>query len=155
MFNVFAQSYRLSLFDNWTLNEILDCTNFNIFEDATVRNIIFQFTKSDSKKNTLGYKNTSGIECFENLVNRERFTIPKETVESNIQNWGLVFKLDKDTLMIVEKIKNTKLTLIDLFPETSQGLIAYDKYQGQSAEIIKSRAYHLSLIHISEPTRPY
>jgi hypothetical protein len=30
----------------------------------------------------------------------------------------------------------------DYFPEFSQGLIAYDKYQGQSEEIIKSRAFH-------------
>jgi very-short-patch-repair endonuclease len=151
LFNVFAQSYRLSLFDSWALNEILDCTNFNIFEDATVRNIIFQFTKDDNKKNTLGYKNTSGIEKFEQIVNRKRSVIPKETAESNIQNWGLVFKLDKETLTIVEKIKKTKVALIELFPETSQGLIAYDRYQGQSAEIIKSRAYH----HFSNPENKF
>jgi very-short-patch-repair endonuclease len=151
LFNVFAQSYRLSLFDNWTLNEILDCTNFNIFEDATVRNIIFQFTKSDSKKNTLDYKNTANIVSFESLVNRKPVRISKQTAESNIQNWGLVFKLDKDTLTIVEKIKSDKEILIELFPETSQGLIAYDKYQGQSAEIIKSRAYH----HFSNPENKF
>jgi adenine-specific DNA-methyltransferase len=151
LFNVFAQAYRLSLFDNWTLNEILDCTNFNIFEDATVRNIIFQFTKSDRKKNTLDYKNTANIVSFENLVNRKSVRISKQTAESNIQNWGLVFKLDKDTLTIVEKIKSDKKLLIELFPETSQGLIAYDKYQGQSAEIIKSRAYH----HFSNPENKF
>jgi hypothetical protein len=142
LFNVFAQSYRLSLFDYWCLNELLDCTNFNIFEDATVRNIIFQFTKDDSKHNTISYKNTLGVENFENLITRKKLTISKEMAESNIQNWGLLFKLDKDTLVIVEKIKNKKVPLIDLFPETSQGLIAYDQYQGQSTEIIRSRAYH-------------
>ena len=147
LFNVFAQSYRLNLFNNWTLNEILDCTNLNIFEDATVRNIIFQFTKDERKKNTLGYKNTSDVENFENLVNRKKFIITKETAESNIKNWGLVFKLDKATLLLIEKIKGKKVRLIELFPETSQGLIAYDKYQGQSAEIIKNRAYH----HLSNP----
>lgn len=151
LFNVFAQSYRLSLFDNWALDEILDCTNFNIFEDATVRNIIFQFTKPASKKNTLGYKNTSGIASFGHLVSQKGITIPKETAESNIQNWGLIFKLDKDTLNIIEKIKNTESTLKDFFPETSQGLIAYDKYQGQSSEIIKSRAFH----HFSNPENKF
>ena len=151
LFNVFAQSYRLSLFDNWDLDEILDCTNFNIFEDATVRNIIFQFTKPASKKNTLGYKNTSGIASFGHLVSQKGITIPKETAESNIQNWGLIFKLDKDTLNIIEKIKNTESTLKDFFPETSQGLIAYDKYQGQSSEIIKSRAFH----HFSNPENKF
>ena len=147
LFNVYAQSYRLNLFDDWTLNEILDCTNFNIFEDATVRNIIFQFTKSDSKNNILGYKNTASIENFEDLINRKQVHISKEIAERNIQNWGLIFKLDKDTLSVVEKIKINKNLLIELFPETSQGLIAYDKYQGQSSDIIKTRAYH----HFSNP----
>jgi len=32
--------------------------------------------------------------------------------------------------------------LHEYFPDTSQGLIAYDKYSGQSDEIIKSRAFH-------------
>jgi hypothetical protein len=35
--------------------------------------------------------------------------------------------------------------LIDYFPETSQGLIAYDKYQGQSKELIKARVFHTSI----------
>lgn len=151
LFNVFAQSYRLSLFKNWTLNEILDCTNFNIFEDATVRNIIFLFTKSDSNKNTLDYKNTANIVGFENLVNQKPIRISKQTAERNIQNWGLIFKLDKDTLTIVEKIKSDKKLLLEFFPETSQGLIAYDKYQGQNDEIIKSRAYH----HFSNPENKF
>jgi hypothetical protein len=151
LFNVFAQNYRLGLFDKWTLNEILDCTNFNIFEDATVRNIIFQFTKDDSKQNILGYKNTLEIENFEKLVSLKQIKISKETAESNIQNWGLVFKLDKNILSIVEKIKSNKVPLLNLFPETSQGLIAYDKYQGQSAEIIKNRAYH----YFSNPKNKY
>jgi adenine-specific DNA-methyltransferase len=142
LFNVFAQNYRLGLFDKWSLNEILDCTNFNIFEDATVRNIIFQFTKDENKQNTLTYKNTSDVENFENLINRKQIVISKETAVRNIQNWGLIFKLEKNVLSVVDKIKNTKTSLIEFFPETSQGLIAYDKYQGQSKEIIKSRAYH-------------
>jgi adenine-specific DNA-methyltransferase len=151
LFNVFAKQYRLSLFDNWTLDEILDCTNFNLFEDATVRNIIFQFTKSDSKKNILGYKNTANIENFDSLKARKLIRLSKETAESNIQNWGLIFKLDKDILTIIEKIKNNKPTLIELFPETSQGLIAYDKHKGQSVEIIKTRAYH----HFSDPENKF
>ncbi|PSJ75882.1 hypothetical protein C7N43_16855 [Sphingobacteriales bacterium UPWRP_1] len=66
----------------------------------------------------------------------------KQTAESNIQNWGLIFKLDEGKLNIVGKIKKNKKPLFELFPETSQGLIAYDKYQGQSEEIIKNRSYH-------------
>jgi hypothetical protein len=151
LFNVYAQSYRISLFDIWTLDEILDCTNTNIFEDATVRNVIFQFIKSDRKKNLLGYKNTLDITNFENLVNQKKLIVTKEIAASNIQNWGLVFKLDKDILTIVDKIKSTETRLIDLFPETSQGLIAYDKYQGQSEDVIKNRVFH----HFSNPENKF
>ena len=59
--------------------------------------------------------------------------------------------MDKDTLDVVEKIKSDKTQLIELFPETSQGLIAYDKYQGQSQEIIKNRVYH----HFSNPENKF
>jgi hypothetical protein len=59
----------------------------------------------------------------------------------NNQNWALTFKLDEITLNLISKISNQK-KLAFFFPEISQGLIAYDKYQGQSDEIIKSRAYH-------------
>lgn len=34
------------LLDNWRIVEILDCTDINIFEDATVRNIVFHFNSS-------------------------------------------------------------------------------------------------------------
>lgn len=151
LFNVFAQNYRLGLFEKWTLNEILDCTNFVIFEDATVRNIIFQFTKNKSNKDKLGYKNTLGIESFDALIKRQQTFISKEIAINNIQNWGLIFKLDKINLSIIEKIKNNKIALSNLFPETSQGLIAYDKYQGQSSIIIKNREYH----HFSNPENKY
>lgn len=147
LFNVFAQSYRLSLFDNWTLNEILDCTNFNIFEDATVRNIIFQFTKSDSKKNTLDYKNTANVVSFENLVNRKPIRISKQTAESNIQNWGLIFKLDDNILSIIKKLKTNNL-LSEKYDAT-QGYIPYRKsdlikvYGEDKAEsIVKNREWH-------------
>ena len=147
LFNVFAQSYRLNLFDNWTIDEILDCTNFNIFEDATVRNIIFQFTKSDSKKYTLGYKNTANAENFNNLVNRKQILISKQTAEDNIQNWGLVFKLDDKILNIIKKLKTNNLLGENY--DATQGFIPYRKsdliklYGENKAEsIVKNREWH-------------
>lgn len=147
LFNVFAQSYRLGLFDNWSLDEILDCTNFNIFEDATVRNIIFQFTKSDSQKYTLGYKNTANAESFESLVNRKQNLISKQTAENNIQNWGLVFKLNDKILNIIKKLKTNNLLGENY--DVTQGFIPYRKsdliklYGEYKAEsIVKNREWH-------------
>lgn len=60
------------------------------------------------------------------------------------QNWGLAFSLSQEKISLVNKISVMGNSLSSLFPEISQGLIAYDKYQGQSPEIIKSRAYHFT-----------
>ncbi|MDD4218466.1 MAG: TaqI-like C-terminal specificity domain-containing protein, partial [Bacteroidales bacterium] len=141
LFNVYAQKYRLNLFDKWNIVEILDCTNLQIFEDATVKNIIFQFKKNDIQ-NKLSFKKTNNILAFESFFRRNIITIDKDIVESNNQNWSLIFKLTPATLKLIQKIKVNSTSLSNCFPETSQGLIAYDKYRGQSKEIIKNRAYH-------------
>lgn len=65
----------------------------------------------------------------------------KSILEMN-QNWSLAFLLDEKIIKIISKIKETSINLINYFPEISQGLIAYDKYRGQSTEIIKNRAFH-------------
>ncbi len=141
LFNVYASNYRLKLFDNWALDEILDCTNFNIFEDATVRNAIIHFTKT-KKSNYLGYRKTKEISKFEDLVSEPLQSITKIAAEASNKNWGLIFSLSKDTIVLIEKIKKNSERVGDFFPEISQGLIAYDKYQGQSEDIIKNRVYH-------------
>jgi hypothetical protein len=141
LFNVYAQNYRLELFDKWEISEILDCTDLKIFEDATVRNIIFIFTKSENCK-SLTYKRTNDLFNFSDFCEREKVKIPKDIVELNNQNWGLIFKVSPEVLKIVAKIKKQTIPLINFFPETSQGLIAYDKYRGQSEEIIRNRVYH-------------
>jgi len=150
LFNVFAQEYRLNLFNNWSITEILDCTDINIFEDATVRNIIYQFIKTNNA-NTLSYKSTNEIISFNSLISRNLITLNKGIVEVNNQNWGLIFKLSPDILETTRKIKLNSIPLINLFPETSQGLIAYDKYKGQSKEIIDNRVYH----HFENPNNEY
>jgi len=140
LFNTFASSYRIDLFEKWCLTEILDCTQFNIFQTATVRNTINTWKKGKSDK--VGYRKTKGQENFNDLIRKERVSLPKaELLEMN-QNWGLAFMLDKINVELVSKIKNNRIQLSTLYPEISQGLIAYDKYRGQSKEIIKSRAYH-------------
>ena len=151
LFNVFAQDYRLGLFDSWSIDEILDCTDINIFEDATVRNIIFTFSKSETITDRLIYRNSKNIQTFTDFQSRKRLSFNKETVTKNNQNWGLIFKLPQDTIALVTKIKASRKRLSELFPETSQGLIAYDKYKGQSKEVIKNRAYH----HFDNPKDIY
>ncbi len=146
LFNVFAQKYRLELFDKWKLNEILDCTDINIFEDATVRNIIFHFSK-ENNSNFLTYKRTNNIENFNQLASRNSVTILKDVVENNNTNWGLIFKLDDSTLNLIEKIKTDNL--LRYHYDSTQGYIPYRKsdllkiYSKEEADsIVKNREWH-------------
>lgn len=140
LFNVFAAKYRLKLLKNWDLR-IIDCTSFKIFEGATVFNAITIF-KNSILSNSIKYKVTKETNNFEKLINNSDENISKENILNNNQNWSLVFKLDNATLNLTSKIRNHGNKLCDFFPDFSQGLIAYDKYQGQTKETIKNRIYH-------------
>lgn len=147
LFNVFAAKYRLKLLNDWELKLILDCTAFKLFESATVHNTINIFLKNigaGAPKTTVGYKRTEGARSFAELSSLETSYIDASTLSENNANWGLVFKLSVEILNLVKKIRHAPMRLSELFPEFSQGLIAYDKYKGQSQDIIKNRSYHYS-----------
>ena len=131
----------MQLFNDWSIDEILDCTEFDIFDSASVKNIIIILSKGTTDYK-LGYRESNNTKSFQELISRPIVRIDKNKVKSNNQNWGLIFKLSADVLELVRKIKIGCFPLHAYFPETSQGLIAYDKYTGQSDEIIESRAFH-------------
>ena len=62
LFNTFAAQYRKEITKDWGVIEILDCTKFNIFTSATVRNTINIWSKK--KSNLIGYRNTKNINSF-------------------------------------------------------------------------------------------
>jgi len=149
LFNVFAQKYRIELFEKWNLDEILDCTDFDLFTDATVRNVIFTFTKTIKPSNSLTYRRTNNITDFNELSIRETHAIIKDTVAANNQNWGLIFKLDQEVLELVKKIKSNNL-LGEKY-KSSQGYIPYRKsdlvkiHGAQEAKsIVENRKWHSS-----------
>ena len=142
LFNVYAANYREGICSYWTIHEILDCSKFKIFEAATVMNTILLFQKEKEIKQLIGYRNTLRAENFQELLGEKRVSIDKDELLQLNQNWGLAFRLPTEKIKLVNKITNIGKQTIELFPEISQGLIAYDKYQGQSDEIISSRAYH-------------
>lgn len=142
LFNVFAAGYRNSLLSDWNIHLLLDCTAFKLFKAATVHNAITVFQNNSQETSDIGYKNTLNAQSFEELAARSTLRLPKADLELNNVNWGLVFKLPQDVLSIVSQIKSGGQPLSQRFPDISQGLIAYDKYQGQSEETIKARAYH-------------
>lgn len=142
LFNTFAKHFREMLVEKWNVLEILDCTKFPIFESAVVRNAINLFQKDSEGSKQVGYRNTANVTSFSDLLEREREFMTVESLLTMNQNWGVAYFLPTSIRNVVNLISSSPLAVKDVFPEISQGLIAYDKYKGQSEEIIKSRAYH-------------
>lgn len=114
LFNVNAKEYRKDIFNNWSIVELLDCTNFQIFEAATVRNSVITLQKSANQQNNIGYRNTrnlsdetegkksSGKDYFTELTRRKRLVVDKsELIDKFSQNWGLALYLTKQEKGIV------------------------------------------------------
>ena len=141
LFNVYAKKFREIMLEKYSIEYILDCTSFKIFEKATVFNSIVLMKKNINDNKQVGYKPTKNIKNFNELILKETMYLTKEEMLDNIDNWSLAFRLDKDIISLVSKIKKNN-KLIDYFPEISQGLIAYDKHRGQDEKTIKTRAFH-------------
>ena len=146
LFNTFAKKYRKSVLCSWTIEELLDCSKFKIFESATVLNTINLFRKTDGECQYCKYRTTTRAMNFNDLISEKRDVISGKDLSDMNQNWALAFRLSSDVIIITSKISNFEHPISEYF-ETSQGLIAYDKYQGQSPEIIKNRVYHFSTYH--------
>lgn len=149
LFNTYATNYRLNILNDWTIVEILDCTRFPIFKSAVVRNTINLWRK-DSSMDNIGYRKTSDVISFKDLIARERITMPISELHRMNQNWGLAFSLDDSVVRIVNKIYS-KTNNISSFFEVSQGYIPYrlsdlvKKYgPTEGASICKNRLWHSS-----------
>lgn len=124
LFNVFAENYRKKLVDVWTIECLIDCTAFKIFDAATVLNAITVFIKGANESSKVGYKSTAGALNFVELSSRKTMFLSKEVILNSNKNWGLLFKLKDSTLSLVKKICTNKLLIEDLF-DVSQGYIPY------------------------------
>ncbi len=123
LFNVFAKTYRENLFNEWQIQEILDCTDFNVFEgSATVRCIVTLFINSKTNNQVL-YRPTAKAESFEELISRDLVMTTKDLLLANNQNWALVFKLDKIILNLIDKIRDNAQISEEF--DVSQGYIPY------------------------------
>lgn len=137
LFNVNAKDYRINIFKNWNVVELLDCTNFQIFDAATVRNTVLTLQKSTIQQNYTVYRNTrnlsnetegkksTGKDYFSELTHRRRLTIDnKELTKNFTQNWGLALFLTEQEKQIVTTINSSDRRLCEFF-DVSQGYIPY------------------------------
>src|SRR5699024_8130542 len=138
--------YRLDLFKNWDLLEVIDCTDVKIFEDATVRNIILVASKGDYT-NKLGFRESTNVESFDDLIDSPRKEVTQEIAKENSKNWALIFKLDKSVLQLISKIKENDL--LKNYFKVSQGYIPYRRRdlrkefgREKGDKIVEERLWH-------------
>jgi tRNA1(Val) A37 N6-methylase TrmN6 len=144
LFNVFAENYRSELINKWGIKLIIDFTNFSLFDTATVRNSVFLISKGCTTLK-VNYLSTSNEHLtLDEFISQEMQILDVSLLKEFSQNWALAFKLPQNKINAIASIKKNAQPLNHYFPEISQGLIAYDKYQGQSQDVIESRAYHFN-----------
>ena len=142
LFNVFAEKYRAEILDYWNVGSIIDFTNYSLFEGATIRNSVFVFNHFGETDNIKYLPTDNEYLRLHDFINQEFKMLNRSLLSSVSQNWALAFKLPQNVINAVAEIKNSSKPLNSFFPDFSQGLIAYDKYQGQDSKIIETRAYH-------------
>lgn len=130
---LFGKNYREEIFSKVSVNEIVDLSNDNTFVDASVRTIIFTFTK-----NEIDY--TTNFLKVEDKQFQFLEKYKKEEVLEEIENVFSLFSQSKSEKIVIEKIRNNQI--LSVFFEVSQGLIPYDKYRGHDEFTIKNRIWH-------------
>jgi len=130
--NLRMQKTRKFILDNFSINSI-NANISNAFEEAQVDTLIFSFSKSD-------HQNDITIWSFFNKVFHRKHVIDKKSL---FKNEGYVFDVEVDSAkrMILQKIRYNSYNLQDDY-EITRGVNPYDKYRGQSEEIISTKAYH-------------
>ncbi|KAA6320792.1 Type IIS restriction enzyme Eco57I [termite gut metagenome] len=118
---IYGKNYRENLFENTSVYQIVDLSNDNTFEDASVRTCICFFSKTVSVYCT----NLFRIENKDfNLTN----TYSKSEMLKGSENILSLFSQTKEEKIIIENL--IKHSQLQNFFEVSQGLIPYDKYRG-------------------------
>ena len=149
LFNVFAKTYRLNLLAEWSDVEFDDLTEFRVFSEAVVRNIIFTARKS-AGADSVRFRKTGQSGTILDYLSSDQTEVSSEILREQARNWALVFRLDPEVARLISEIQENTMPLSALFPDVSQGLIAYDAHQGQDEATIKNRIYHKD--HATERT---
>ena len=135
--NSWLKNLRMSDCRDYVLNHldisILAPNLDNVFPDASVDTLIFIGERSANlgKMDVIEFVNSQP--SLKHQINQKRF----------YNNDGLIFdvEISEEILPIITKVRTDVIAVGDIM-DVIRGVNPYDKYTGQSQEIIKSRAYH-------------
>jgi len=119
---------RRHIADNISLNTIRFYGE-NVFAKAVVNTIVFVLQKKKQQENI----NIESLSTFWSLPDKQWKAHPDLSIE---------YRITPEKQSIIVKINNSKSKPLKDYGEIIQGITPYDRYRGQSSEIIKKRAYH-------------
>ena len=95
---------------------------------------------NDNKQ--VGYKPTKNIKNFNELILKETMYLTKEEMLDNIDNWSLAFRLDKDIISLVSKIKKNNKLGIYSAAYGDLHCILYEKPYDRERVVVTEKEYN-------------
>jgi adenine-specific DNA-methyltransferase len=136
--------------NSWLKNIRMSKTRKFILDRLSILNLCPNITKAfeEAQVDTLIFIARKGF-CSNHLTisvfNNENNFVVKHTIPQStfLENKDFVFdvEVDSETRNIIKKIRTKSMVLKDIL-EITRGVNPYDKYQGQSQEVITTKAYH-------------
>lgn len=111
----------------------------DVFEDATVETIIFEFRKNSSTNEveTILYKKDEKINYVDDL--RKKIISKSNWKQTDSYNFNIY--VSPEQFELLQKIPKDSIELGEI-ADFTLGITPYDKYKGHSQELIKSRGFH-------------
>ncbi len=132
--NLYAQKFRHLIANEFSIRQIADLSNMDVFAGATVRTVIPFLIKGEPHQH---------VE-FVRFVSEDKIVpvgkVDQDELLHNDKAWITAFGgTEKNSLR--EKVTSKAIPLGEII-EVSQGLIPYDKYRGHDEHTIKNRIWH-------------
>lgn len=106
----------------------------NVFPDASVDTLVFVAQKNPTANGKIYIVEVAGKQTFlRHEIKQNRF----------LNNEGYIFdvEISESILPIIQKVRSEVISVGEIM-DVTRGVNPYDKYTGQSAEVIENRAYH-------------
>jgi len=123
-----CDALRHHIAKNASLSALRICGE-DVFEDAVVNTVIFILCKEKQNKNIIIEKASS----FWKLPS----SVWKATPDLSIE-----YRITPERRSVINRVNKFNTSGLEFYGSIIQGITPYDKYQGQTEEIIKKRAYH-------------
>jgi hypothetical protein len=125
-----AESLRKLIRDKSELVSVRICGE-NVFEDAVVNTVVFVLRRGFATRQI-------------RIIEANGSWLMPDSVWSASDGLAIDYRLHPEIRAVMQRFKNSNVIPLSSFGTAIQGITPYDKYSGQSVDIIKRRGYHFT-----------